>query len=309
MRPLAVDQMILGLIFSKDRAMQLDATLRSFFRQAADVNIVRMVVLYRTSADRHRAQYAELEGEYRGRVRFVRETEFRGQLLGLLKEASPARQALPGILRWMARPHSDDHLPAENCVLFLVDDALFVHPFRLGVATQALNSNSDALGFSFRLGRNTSNSYVLARTQALPAFEPMASGVLKFSWPQRDGDFAYPLELSSSLYRAPAVAGLFRRLRFSDPNTLESQMSLQARHFARVTPCLLCWDKSVAFSAPLNRVQDVFDNRGGRQEAFSAENMSDLFERGQRIDVAALDGFVPTACHQEVNLHFEQRHP
>ena len=93
--------------------------------------------------------------------------------------------------------------------------------------------------------------------------------MLKFRWPAADGDFAYPLELSSSLYRTSTAVNLFKRLRFSDPNTLESQMSLQARRVcpSNAVPALL--GQSVAFSAPLNRVQNVYQNRVGGQEAFS----------------------------------------
>ena len=49
LRLLVVREMILGLVFSKDRAMQLDATLSSFFRQAVDADLAQMMVLYRTS--------------------------------------------------------------------------------------------------------------------------------------------------------------------------------------------------------------------------------------------------------------------
>jgi len=306
---LVVREMILGLVFSKDRAMQLDGTLTSFYRQAVDGDSAQMVILFRASSDQHAVQYAELEREYRGRVQFVPETQFRRQLLLLLDGASPAGPFLTGILARLARPNFGGPSTADNHVLFLVDDALFVRSFRLDAAAQAMNANADVLGFSLRLGRNTQNCYVLGRTQVFPAFEPLANRVLKFAWPEADGDFAYPLELSSSLYRASDLANLVRRLRFGDPNTLESQMSLQARRFSRRRPCLLCWDQSVAFSAPLNRVQQVFENRRAGREALSTESLSDLFQRGQRIDVGALDGFVPSGCHQEVQLQFEERNP
>ena len=98
------------------------------------------------------------------------ETEFRPQLIELLNERMPSAHDPAGhAVRRMRRAASQ----TPNHVLFLVDDALFVRPFRLEVAAQALDSNADALGFSLRLGRNTSNCYVLGRAQALPEFEPI----------------------------------------------------------------------------------------------------------------------------------------
>jgi hypothetical protein len=97
---------------------------------------------------------------------------------------------------------------------------------------------------------------------------------------------------------------LIERVKFSDPNTLESQLALQAKRFIRRHPLLLCPEVSVAFSAPLNRVQDVYTNRSGASPEWSSERLADRFDEGYRLDVGALDGFVPAACHQEVELSF-----
>jgi hypothetical protein len=133
----------------------------------------------------------------------------------------------------------------------------------------------------------------------------LADGTLKFEWVGADGDFAYPLELSSSLYPFGLIVGLIDRLAFSDPNTLESKMAAETRRLTRRWPALLCYPVSVAFCTPLNRVQEVYLNRAGDAESFSPERLADLFAQGRRINVRALDGFVPNACHQEVELVFE----
>jgi hypothetical protein len=296
--------MIRGLVFSKDRALQLDATLTSFFRHASDAADVEMVVLYRSSSPRHEAQYIQLAGQYGDRVRFVPETAFRRQVLEILK--TPIRSARnrkrdPFIPAW----RSSDRLRTANTqdhVLFLVDDSIFIRPFGLGAAVQAIDANSDAAGLSLRLGTNTRYCYALDRRQSLPEFKPLVDGTLKFGWVGADGDFAYPLELSSSLYPLGLIVGMIDRLAFSDPNTLESKMAVGARHLARRWPALLCYPVSVAFCTPLNRVQQVYMNRAGDAEKFSKERLADAFEQGRRINIGSLDGFVPSACHQEVEL-------
>jgi hypothetical protein len=289
--------MVSALIFSKDRAMQLDGML---------------TVLYATSDVRFRGQYQELEREYQGRVGFVEETDFRTQVLDIIGSAAFAnRKRFPR--RWLSRRaralerNGVPQVTPRTHVLFLVDDTLFVRPFSLQLAGAALDTNQDALGFSFRLGTNTVSSYAFGRAQTLPACERMPREVMKYRWPAADGDFAYPLEISSSFYRTETTVQLLERLEFSDPNTLESQMSVNARRLRRRFPFLLCWEKSVAFSAPVNRVQAVFDNRSGAEAGLSVNSLADLFDDGRRLDLAALEGFVPSACHQEVRLSFKPR--
>ena len=302
--------MISGLIFSKDRAMQLDGMLRSFFRWSAETDLASLTVLYAASEGRFRGQYQELEREYAGRVRLVEQSDFRKQVLHLLDARETAkRMRFPGswISRRVRASEGKDatQSTAPTHILFVVDDTLFVGPFSLLLSAEALDTNHDALGFSFRLGTNTVNSYVFRRSQSLPSFQQLPHGVRKYRWPRADGDFAYPLELSSSFYRAETIVPLVIGLEFSDPNTLESQLSVNAARLRRRFPALLCWENSVAFSAPVNRVQQVFENRSGSAAELSVGSLAGLFDAGKRLDLGALDGFVPSACHQEVSLSFK----
>lgn len=306
---LVVQEMILALVFSRDRALQLDAALRSFMLQAQDASAARIVVLYRASSARHRSQYDLLARLYGASVSFVAETNFRSQVLDLLDGRDPSdpnlghQSALAGLY---SRSKSKVSRPPSH-ILFLVDDTVFVRPFSLAESLGALISNTDSLGFSFRLGRNTTYCYALGRAQSLPEFQPLPNRILKFAWPHADGDFGYPFELSSSLYPSPIVVRLVGRLKFSDPSTMESQMASHARQYSRANPVLVCYDESRAFSAPLNRVQQVYENRAGGAPEFSVERLADVFEEGKRIHIQSLSGFVPNACHQEVQLAFESR--
>ncbi|MFH1184356.1 MAG: hypothetical protein V1755_04865 [Chloroflexota bacterium] len=302
---------ILGLVFSKDRALQLEACITSFARHVEDAASVNLVVVYGASSDRFLRQYEALARRYDGTARFLPEGRFRPRVLELLRSAgrspSPARRpVLLDRLRRSVREPAPAPDEAADFVLFLVDDTLFVRRLRLELAMAALQANPDALGFSLRLGRNIIRSYVLERQQELPRFWKVGEGILKYDWTQADGDFGYPLEVSSSLYRFTDVLRLVTGLSFRDPNTLESQMALRAPHFSRSQPSMLCSYTSVAFSAPVNRVQVVYENRAGANPVWSTESLADKFDHGLRIDVAALDGYVPSACHEEVELPFER---
>jgi hypothetical protein len=304
--------MTLGLVFSRDRALQLEAALNSFVRRAGETAGLDLVVLYRASSVRFGAQYAQLSRDYAGRVRLVAETDFRRQVLEILGEVPDAKSSVarPAAFRKAVAGNSasaGSGTRRNDFLLFLVDDTLFTMPFGFDTAVEALSANLDALGLSLRLGRNTTHCYALGRSQSLPSFQELPDAILKFRWTRGDGDFGYPLEISSSIYRLETIRALVQGLNFDDPNSLESQMALQAGRFARRAPAMLCLQRSVAFNNPINRVQSTFENRSGEAPQYSTDALAERFDLGQRINVDALEGFVPSGCHQEVELEFEPR--
>lgn len=268
---------IRGLVFSKDRAMQLQAVLDSLRLHLRDPQAMRLAVLFRASSPRVGDQYRRLRTRYPD-VAFVEETDFRSQVLSLIR-------------------------PSEM-VLFAVDDNLFVRDFSIGDICAALAAHPDAIGFSLRLGRNIHRCYMRDVPPAQPAFIPAAPEIVKFSWPGAPHDFGYPLEVSSSLYRTAELLALLEQLPFTNPNTLEGLMAANAQLYAAARPGLLCFEQSVAFCNPVNLVQTVCPNRNGADPAYSVQRLSDLFDQGHSIDVTLYSGFVPQACHQEAELVF-----
>lgn len=270
---------IVTTIFSKDRALQLDATLASLALQCRDLALSDITVLYRVSDALHRRQYNQLAAMY-PYVSFVEEIHFREQLIGILK---------------------------AEYTLFLVDDNLFVKEFYLADVIDALTCSPTALGLSLRLGRNTTYCYSLNQDQRLPQFSTVRTtrdtNLQSFSWVGASCDFGYPLEVSSSVYRTAEILPTLQQLKFSNPNSLEAALSECAKLYAQVRPELLCYKLSVAFCNPVNKVQQQAPhNRAGSNQAYEPHELAYLFERGERINVHAYRGFVPNACHQEVEI-------
>ncbi|MBM3861432.1 MAG: glycosyltransferase, partial [Verrucomicrobia bacterium] len=260
-----------------DRPLQLDGMLRSFARHCRDAPNVRLHVLYTVSSDCQESLYQQVRREH-SQTQFVRERCFRRDLLRLLKTG----------------PY----------VLFLVDDCIVVREFSLAQLTGLLDQHPDALGFSLRLGRNTTYCYSLNQPQQPPEFEIISRDVLKYRWTDAPCDFGYPLEVSSSIYRAAEIRSLLQTLEFSNPNTLELAMARNANRFRWSHPALLCPPQSLAFCATVNKVQTVENNRAGRQSAYSAESLSELFVQGRRLDLDPFTNFTPCACHHEVPFSF-----
>lgn len=267
------------LIFSKDRPLQLDGTLSSFKRHCRDANGVVVRVLYTASTSRTRALYRQLMREHPD-VHFVEESDFRRD--------------------------TDFLLTLHEFVLFVVDDCLFVGDFSIAECTAAIGQHLDAIGVSLRLGRNTTHCYAIDKPQRLPMLKPVSESLLAFYWPNADYDFGYPLEISSSIYRAADIRELLSQTPFRNPNTLEAELANRAGQFRESHPMLLCPAESLAFCAPVNLVQQVCGNRAGSQPEMSAAALAEKFAQGLRIDVARFDGFVPTGCHQEVELPLTQ---
>ena len=265
--------------------MQLHATLSSFFAHCCDANEICAAVLFKASGLRHLRQYETLMREF-PQVAFFAETNFRAQLLALL---------------------------GGNYLLFLVDDNLFISDFSLVEIAQAIEASPSALGFSLRLGKNTTHCYVFNRPQPLPPFEEVVktsgglvqNSVLSFEWPTAQYDFHYPLEVSSSVYRTPMLRQLFAQLPFDNPNTLEGNLAQCMQAFVPHFPNLLCFERSVTFCSPLNKVQEVApDNRFAEELSLTVERLSDYFDTGKRVDLRSLQGIVPNACHMPWPLRF-----
>jgi glycosyltransferase involved in cell wall biosynthesis len=266
----------IGLVFSKDRPLQLDATLRSLALHCADSESIEMHVLWKATDNMQLALYYEVRAAYPA-VSFTRETGFAADVRRLVRDA--------------------------EYVMFVVDDTLFVRDFTISDVTDALEADSAALAFSLRLGSNTTYCYPQDRPQPLPEFSSPRSGILAWHWPSAEMDFGYPLELSSSVYRMADVVGLITGLRYHNPNTMESAMAAVALRFQQSMPRLMSFEPSAAFCAPLNLVQTAWPNRVSTNPQYSAAALAQMFDRGQRIDVGAYSGMVSISCHQEVELH------
>lgn len=271
---------VLCVVFSKDRPLQLDATLRSLIGCCADLVDLDIQVLYTTSSSQMDALYQTVATEHRS-VSFHREENFKRDLLRLLE--------------------------ASSFVLFLVDDTLVVDTISIDAGVRVLASEPSCLAFSYRLGRNTTYCYTKDKLQRLPPFETLDAGVLTFDWTIAEHDFGYPLEISSSLYRSEDILPLLRALAYRNPNTLESAMAQQVESFRSTRSRLACYAVSIAFSVPANIVQTAWRNRADTNPSMTVEALADAYARGQRLDIERYQGYVPNACHQEIEFFYTQR--
>ena len=186
----------------------------------------------------------------------------------------------------------------------MVDDTIFVDEFYIGDMIDALDyrHNEYVLGISLRLGENTKHCYQLDKVQQIPNFVNGWFGFQKFNWTKEQHDFNYPLELSSSMYRYSDLKFILGQTYYSNPNELEYLLSINSGVIKK--DYLLCRYTSVAFSNPVNRVQNTNNNRFATESTYTPETLLDLFLEGFRIETTAFENFISNGCHEEVEFLF-----
>jgi hypothetical protein len=262
------------IIFSKNRAMQLDLTLKTLKLNCKDAKNIN--VLYSCDSIRHQLSYNTLELEYPD-VIFHNEQSFKNDVLSLLENT-------------------------KN-VMFVCDDCIFTNNFSLKEIDSLLDEQTKAIGFSLRLGTNTQYCYPLDMHQECPACIKVRDNVLMFGWNSAEYDYGYPLELSSSIYRTLDIIPLLQNLSYNNPNQMESVLSQNAFYFYPTRPVIMCYETSVAFCNPINKIQDFNNNRHGTNIEYSSDSLLTKWEKCGRIDISKFNGFVSNSCHQEVNIN------
>lgn len=270
------------VIFSKNRGAQLDLSLRTLFRHCDDISDHDVCVLYRTEGEDHEKSYSVLQETWKDRVYFVREADFKRDLVYLLSN------------------------PCYDTVLFSTDDNIWTYGFSLTPLENLLYTQA-LLGFSFRLGYNTTYCYSHNKDQRVPPVDGKIHGtrndVLFYEWKSADYDFGYPVELSSSLYRVEDMMPLLKGTAYSNPHDLEWLMYLNLRLWSN-RPWLACFSRSVAFCNPVNKVLSN-TNRSGNDHDLKPDAMCRKFLEGFRL-ADDFNSLLTNACHQEFGFEWEE---
>lgn len=264
-----------GVVFSKDRPMQLHALLASYFAKAK--NPWPLSVLYTTSSAGFAAAYDEVVQAFRDRpVTFRCERAFRPDLLALLGG------------------------PAVDRVFFLVDDIVFVDEVDLAAFADV---DTDRVVPSLRLGTNIRRRY---DTEIPPPHfvAGLTDAAGRRYWRWRDGilDWGYPMSVDGNLFAAGEVRLMARLSGFVAPNSFEAALTSFAECFADRYGA--CYPRSKIVNIPWNRVQEEHANRAGD---VSERYLLEKWCEGWEIDCEKLFGIVNESVHQEVPLALRPR--
>jgi len=265
------------IIFSKNRAAQLDLCLRSLREYWAEFTSYTPVVLYKADSDWYKQGYWMMDDEeYHKKVIYEQEIDFRAQLNRLMRTD-------------------------KKYTVFFCDDCIAVKHWSLDSREFAqLKKCSWIQTLSLRLSPRLNYCYAYDRPMAAPA---MPRGV--FSWRNAPGDFGYPMSLDGHIFRTSDIRPLLEDLDYSNPNQLEGVLHGWAMTTKRARPQIICFSESKIFSNPINRVQTDSPNRCGSVEMCSAENLQNGFFAGKRLSLDPYRGMDVTAVHTEMALEWE----
>lgn len=268
------------IVFSKDRPLQLYAFLESLTNNAKGFHDIS--VLCHAKNERIARAYDEVQQKF-PHVDFVFQSREnpRGDF----------KQLLCSLV---------DHSHASY-IIFAVDDIIVTDSFDIQECAQLL-AQTKAYGFYLRLGKEISGCFMERRETGLPHLYPVQGGV-GFLW-QFDtgtGDWRYPNTVDMTLYPKTTVVQACHGLQYHSPNTFEGvwcgRVNLKASG--------LCFEKSKMINIPMNLVQTDWKNLA--TNSFSADQLLELFEKGLKIDVAALHKCPHKSPHVDMVPTFVKR--
>jgi hypothetical protein len=248
---------IFGVVFSKDRAMQLQALLSSYFYYTT--NAAPLLILFTYSSSKHKYAYEIIQKEFQDfPVSFIEETNFSEQLKQIIKRQKGDR------------------------IFFMTDDAVFLDFYDLN---DCLNFHPLQNVFSLRLGRDLDFCYAYNKKQDIPLFT--TENVMKKEWNSwiwkdmyNSPDWSYPLSVDASIFLRTEIEAILNYITFKSPNSLESQMQLLKDLFVQRKG--ICYSKAKYVNVPCNRVQNEFDNVF--HNTYSVDELADRFLEGERIE-------------------------
>jgi hypothetical protein len=263
------------IIFSMDRAMQLDALLRSFLLNK--IGDCKIIVIYKVSNDKHKKAYSEVVKRFNDAVIFREE------------DTSPFKNL---VLQCVDEINTDK-------IFFLVDDLVFTHKIDFN---DLVKVDTNKYIFSLRMGEHLNFSYVVNKTQKLPKFIKKDKNYIYWKWGDSELDWAYPLSVDGHIFNRLEIKSLIEFCDFKAPNSLENSLQVEKELFSYKIG-MSCTQASIV-NNPCNKVQDEIDNLYGLMHQ---NDLLKIWQDKKQIDIRKFQGHVNKSVHEYIEFEFENR--
>jgi len=268
------------VIFSYNRAMQLDAFLSSLKQHAMDINI-NIHVLHRPSPE-HELSYRILKDQWPNVIfhTLVPGSSFTFDILPKLRNIS-------NLYRFFKYPYirklrDDFKSKLENILatltsdwfFFCTDDTYYYRPFTIPTDALKLISSFPS-EYSLRL-------YVGANLSKGPVdFKHLSWGGLLWNYyhPKNKGHWAYPFSVDGTIYHRAFLIKLLSKFIYHMPSSLEAIMVSEVRR-RRLFQYGICLHHSCLVHLTLNTAQDLVANPSLR---LSLDDLNALYLDGYRL--------------------------
>jgi FkbM family methyltransferase len=266
------------IIFSKDRACQLELLLRSIKFFLKDWQTYHPCILYTYSQPEYCAGYERVKSSHAEFI-FLCEKDydnipFKQQVLNLVRDINPY-------------------------TVFFVDDNVFCQQLDLESETfQIFKQNKDILCLSLRLSPEINYSYVSNTLSPPPDFKQNL--IWKWQDIQANSDWGFPMSLDGHIFRTSEIKPLIAKAtEFSSPNFLEERLVNSPIDL----PEMICFPKSKIVNIPVNKVQDTHFNRYG--DLMNQLDLNREFLEGRNIILKDILDMQILSVHQEIPLRLK----
>lgn len=260
------------VIFSKDRAMQLDALLQSIYFNACEV-FNNVAVIY-TSSNESFEKANQIVIDTYPSVKFIKETNFKEDTLNVINSS-------------------------KEYISFMVDDDIIFRPIN-GDLIEKLSTDSKVCCVSYRLGLNVNHCYTVNHPNVLKDFIEEDSDCISWQWNNQALDFAYPLSLDCHVFRKKDFKKWVEDINFSNPNTLEENIQIKK---SLLQEKIVSPGHSAVVGVPINRV-GPWPSRMSSQYYHSQEELCEMFLNKKIVDLNSMDFNFISSAHQEVEYKF-----
>ena len=263
------------IIFSKNRASQLDLLLRSVECYANWVLLQKLTVIYRAD-EPYSESYNKLKETY--------------PMAQWVEEDSTA------VFKELVLGSIDGTIPYT---MFLVDDNVFVGESTV-ITDGSLEKFSNDLSVctvSQRLWSGINYCYAINQPTPLPVTYQVDERV--WNWRGEPGDWGYPYSLDGNIFRTSQIYEQIKSIEFTGPNLLEGYIGCNWQIPGEL---MLCSKSPTVMNNPCNKVQGVFPNRSGNVDPMEVELG---FQSGKRLSLRPFTGLIYNAVHTEVPLVWE----
>lgn len=265
--------MISTIIFSKNRACQLDLLLRSIEQNFTHIsNDIR--IIYTHTDSEFEKGYSKLVDKFPNYI-WYEQVDFQKDTLFALSQCK------------------------KHVCFFVDDDIVYNTPNIYGNQIEHLMTNIEDAGcFSFRLGLNTviQDPYSKKRIPKLPNF--IACGIfLAWDWTQQTyNNFGYPFSVDGHVYNTQLISEVAQDFKFNTPNAFEG--CFPAKQIPRG---MFCLTQSCVINNPINLVGSS-ENNAGHWWGHTLKELNDEFLSGKTIDLESLCKNEIVGCHQEMKI-------
>jgi len=256
------------IVFSKDRACQLDAFLRSLKTHWKTwQEETKLSIMWTCSHNRYLAGYEILFKEH-PEFNHVeqRNKDFKQILISLV----------------------DPNIPYT---VQFVDDIIFTDDFTVNCPEfEAFKNEPETSCLSLRMHPGITYCY-MQNFHMTPPAEAVAN--LKWEWLGLPGDFGYAMSQDGHIFRTEDLLPCFKYYDYGHPNALEGLMT----YVVPKRPFMRCFQKAKIINIPSNRVGQNIHNRSG---SIPSDFLNEQYLTGKRINLKPFDGLQANAVHYEM---------